>query len=172
MNTQIQEAANKWWMLKSTMEAAEIAFRIFPKENEWEGTIEQIVSIWIQEVVMEWWFDKRYVISSLTTDEELATIYLKEQESKEVSNVSVSVEEAAKKEASFGDDGDGYSVLNYKGFISGANWQKKQDKAIISELLDVVNMFYATMTAKDYTEEAFTKVESVINNANNYINQQ
>jgi hypothetical protein len=60
-----------------------------------KNSTEKIVSIWIQEVVMEWWMDigedKRQEIRGnyhLIDEEMIAEAYLKEQELKEVSNVS------------------------------------------------------------------------------------
>ena len=207
---------------------------------------EKIVSIWIQEVVMKWWnsldagkqddLNDRYASEKGWASIQL--IYLKEQESKEVSNdkdefiealkkgikvgypelkeepVSemknyiclhcklvtdfepeqcsecgcksftktfatptkepVSVEEAAKNHCNCGCE----SCSQKKSFISGANWKKQQDKAIIVKLVREFNVIltnYITKVPKrdrkdwqqryiDDAQLAITKAETYINN--------
>jgi hypothetical protein len=160
MKHQITNAAKKW---------ADKEDRFINWETE-----ESLVSMWIQEVVMKWWHTMVYLEQQIVTDrhiianaddlseEKISEIYL--QETKEPSNVSVSVEEAAKDYLKKIDEEDCM-------WTEDDEQQSEQDKELIRELLDLVNMFHATMTAKDYTEQAFTDVESAITKANNYLNQ-
>ena len=72
MNTQIQEAANKWF------ESMPFGYKYFHRlKND-----EEIVSIWIQEVVKPYWSAKDPT-QWWVSDESMCIAYLKEHESKE-----------------------------------------------------------------------------------------
>lgn len=99
MDTSIIEAAIKWW--KSLSAKEQLPFmKIFYTSPR--GTMHgNLVAcdIWINEVVLSWWFNKggidgerwrgmllaKHSVDTFGTDEEIAIIYLKEHEGKEVS---------------------------------------------------------------------------------------
>ena len=218
MKQEITEAAVKWFL------------NYEGKDNHGMKSDEEVVSIWIQEVVMKWWAeigeDKRQQYRGeyhLIDEEMICTAYLKEQENKEpVSDGILSDEEAARRvdwdlypnneagafdymdnlermeERLWDKENDKFlskepsnvsvesmikSLSEYKDLsvhdkivyigaaTVGANWQKEQDRLLVEDMLDVIRMFNATMTAKDYTERAFKAVESAITKAEQYLNQ-
>lgn len=231
MNTQIQEAAKKWFT--SLVEDTKRFYKTVFYNTKDVGTLDQfIVSIWIQEVVMNWWngfsnAGKSIMVTNRSnifgnknreqlTNDEIAIIYLSIVQNKEVSNVSemgvcefcgteqslsnischykvcnqkvvpkeepvsVSVEEAAKfmwvgKELIFNTDVFGKNIPT---ITDAANWQKEQDKAIIGELLEVLQngRLYIVKYGKPKLEdkeahEYLQSLLSAITKATNYINQ-
>lgn len=126
----------------------------------------------IQEAATKWW--------ETLTVEEIATIYLKEHESKE-ETVSVSVEEAAIKHDKIANALDSSHRLSFE---TGANWQKEQDKAIISELLEALELANGTLGSCLIMEEEVqqflntenirkdrSQIFSAITKATNYLNK-
>lgn len=96
MNTQIQEAANEWWGKLASKRLDELMEGYgFPSRTS-PITHDEIVFIWIEEVVMKWWenggcsrleiakkYCHLYDFSKPLSNSDVAEIYLKEHESKE-----------------------------------------------------------------------------------------
>lgn len=195
MNTQIQEAARKWWL---SLDLSEQIIKYGNGNSLFNPSENEIVSIWIQEVVMKWvkTKGKNYFIfenSIPFTPEEFASMYLKEHESKEVSNyvdtdkirdnnaefskeepVSVSVEEAANEHPFFRNR---KQVMYMKNGLSESDFNEfaEESDAIIGELLESLKDMCGRLEweESDYLPSVnFHKAKSAINTATNYINQQ
>ena len=194
MKQEITEAAIKWW------DSMPFGYRYNYNHNNRLPL--QITGLWIQEVVMKWWntcdWDKYTDLGTrFPTNEEIATIYLKENK-EPVSNLTSGMtvqnptsyaKDIAKKELGIKEPpnvsvegaatdrfnntnffkGKGESYCYNEGAKFGSNWQKEQDKLLVEDMLDVIRMFHATMTTKDYTERAFKAVESAITRAEQYL---
>jgi len=168
-------------------EAAIIWWNNLPMTDRWAKTggdihkgEEHIVSIWIVEVVIKWWIyiENRKELSAMhigqmanhlvLTNEEIATIYLKEQENKEVSNVR------------YPNLPHNQAAQRINEFMNGANWQKQQSEELIKELaykLNIikanfsVNVRYGTDCCINEMKAALDIIEPTITKANNYLNQ-
>jgi len=86
MKQEITEAARRWWLDIDLIDQ----ITIYGKGNSlFNPSVDEIVSIWIQEVVKPYWYNKDNK-QWFENDEAMCLSYLKEQENKEPSNVSVS----------------------------------------------------------------------------------
>ena len=105
-------------------------------------------------------------------------LYLKEHSTEaEVSKEEETVEQAAKEFSGIplGRDIDmeeryyNTRTKEYDAFKEGAAWQKEKDRALIEDLLEIVNVLSATINPDDYTREFKSKVRNSITKAEQHI---
>lgn len=142
----------------------------------------------IRQTAIKWWRDMSMIDQSFITQKystllhgrgassltsrEIEMLYLKEHPTEaEVSKEEETVEEAAIKYAQpVTENKEDMSYVYVAGhFVAGAAWQKEKDRALIEDLLEIVNVLSATINPDDYTREFKSKVRNSITKAEQHI---